>query len=83
MISVYQHLINHATGRRNCFSIFLSNSQNEYKVRYTMYNVHSMLKIMFDKEIRPAQNSRNSLESNKTIEFHWSAHNFDLEVFSG
>ena len=42
-----------------------------------------MLKIMFDKEIRPAQNSRNSCKSNKAIEFHWSAHNFDLEVFFG
>ena len=31
---------------------------------------NTMLKIMFDKEIRPAQNSRNSCESNKTIEFH-------------
>ena len=34
---MYQHLMNHATGRGHGFSIFLSNSQNEYKVRYTTY----------------------------------------------
>ena len=34
---MYQHLMNHATGREHGFSIFLSNSQNEYKVRYTTY----------------------------------------------
>ena len=38
---MYQHLMNHATGRGHGFSIFLSNSQNEYKVRYTTYNIHT------------------------------------------
>ena len=38
---MYQHLMNHATGRGHGISIFLSNSQNEYKVRYTTYNIHT------------------------------------------